>query len=231
MSEEKDEKSRIPLYASLGILLLLILSYFLIPSVQQFLDRSWEVLTSDDQERIQNWVDGFGVFGPLVLIFAMVAQMFLLVIPTILLMVVAILAYGPVWGSLIVFIAVFCASSVGYFLGRYLTEGHVAKIIGRKSERKVSQFIEDYGFWAVVITRINPFLSNDAISFVAGILKMGYWRFMAATLVGIAPLVLFIAIIGKSTGSLKVGLLWGSLISLAIFLLYVWWDKRRKKDH
>ncbi len=88
--------------------------------------------------------------------------------------------------------------------------------------------MEDYGFWAVIVTRLNPFLSNDAISFVGGILKMGYWRFIFATIVGIAPLTLFIAVIGKSTDSLKNGLLWGSLVSLVIFGLYVYWDKCKR---
>ncbi len=231
MAEAKENKSNIPLIVSVSLLLLVVLSYFLIPSVQEFLDHSWDVLSSEDEQRIQAWIDGFGAFGPLILILAMVAQMFMLVIPSILLMVVSILAYGPLWGSLIVFAAVFSASSVGYFLGRYLTEGRVAKLIGQKTEKKVSDFLKDYGFWAVIITRINPFLSNDAISFVAGILTMGYWRFIAATLIGIAPLTVFIAIIGRSTESLKTGLLWGSLVSLVVFLLYVGWDKKGRKHH
>lgn len=231
MAEKHEQKSRTPLYLSIGIVGAVVLSYFFIPQVQQFLDNSWDVLTSGDEKRMEAWVNGFGFMGPIILILAMIVQMFLLIIPTILLMVVSILAYGPIFGSLIVFAAVFCASTVGYFIGLYLTEGKVSQLIGQKTERKVSEFLEVYGFWAVIITRLNPFLSNDAISFVAGILKMGYWRFIGATLIGIAPLTIFIAIIGKSTQSLKTGLLWGSLVSLAIFLIYVWWDKRRKKDH
>ena len=96
-----------------------------------------------------------------------------------------------------------------------------------KMVNKISDFLDDYGFWAVIVTRINPFLSNDAISFVGGILKIGYWKFIGATLVGIAPLTIFIAIIGDSTQQLKSGLLWGSLVSLALFILYVYWDKRK----
>ncbi|NJX17605.1 TVP38/TMEM64 family protein, partial [Tamlana crocina] len=95
-----------------------------------------------------------------------------------------VLAYGPVWGSFIILAAVFSASSVGYFIGRYLGPVIVEKLIGHKNEKKISDFIDDYGFWAVIVTRLNPFLSNDAISFVAGILKMGYWKFIGATLVG-----------------------------------------------
>lgn len=223
------KKSKGPLYISISLVVVLVGSYFLIPSVQQFLDESWSVLTSNDNQRIQNWVDGFGWFGPLLLVLCMVAQMFLLVIPSLALMVVSILAYGPIWGSLIVLVSIFTASSIGYLIGRYFGPVIVEKLIGHKSEKKIADFLEDYGFWAVIVTRLNPFLSNDAISFVGGILKMGYWQFIGATLVGIAPLTVFIAIIGKSTDALKSGLLWGSLVSLVIFGLYVYWDKRKRK--
>lgn len=224
------KKSKLPLYISALIILTLILSYFFIPGVQNFFDEAWQVLTSNDNEKIKAWVANFGWFGPVVLILAMTLQMFLIVIPSIALMVVSVLAYGPVWGSSIILIAVFIASSVGYFIGRYFGPVLVEKLIGQKTEKKIGDFIEDYGFWAVIVTRLNPFLSNDAISFVGGILKMGYWKFIGATLVGIAPLTLFIAVIGNSTDELKTGLLWGSVVSLILFGLYVYWDKKKRNQ-
>lgn len=232
MSEPEEttsvKKSKAPLIISGIIIASLFLSYFFIPGVEQFFTEAWDVLTSNDEKRIEEWVSDFGWMGPSILILAMVAQMFLLVIPSIALMVVSVLAYGPFFGSLIIFAAIFTASSVGYFIGRYFGPVIVQKLIGPKNENKIEDFIEDYGFWAVIVTRINPFLSNDAISFVGGILKMGYWRFIGATLLGIAPLTIFIAVIGKSTDGLKTGLLWGSIVSLLIFILYVWWDKKKR---
>lgn len=229
--EEKNiniQKSRGPLIFSIIVIIILVGGYFFIPGMNDFFNEAWQVLTSNDERRIKLWVSNFGWVGPLVLITAMIAQMFLLVIPSIALMVVSILAYGPIGGSLIVFAAIFCASSVGYFIGRYFGPVIVQKLLGPKTESKISTFIDDYGFWAIIVTRINPFLSNDAISFVGGILKMGYWKFIGATLVGISPLILFIALIGDSTQELKTGLLWGSIVSLAVFILYVYWDKRKR---
>ena len=222
-------KSKAPLYISLALVASIVACYFLIPSAQEFMDNAWSVLTSGDKKRITQWVDGFGWFGPVILILAMIIQMFLIVIPTVALMVVSIIAYGPIWGSLIVFAAVFSASTIGYVIGRYFGPVIVEKLIGEKNEQKIADFIDDYGFWAVIVTRINPFLSNDAISFVGGILKMTYWKFIGATLVGIAPLTIFIAILGRSTDQLKSGLLWGSLVSLALFGAYVFWDKKKRK--
>ncbi|ELR73507.1 Alkaline phosphatase like protein [Fulvivirga imtechensis AK7] len=233
MANQKDDtpsvkQSKVPLYISLGIIAALVLSYFFIPGVQDFFNNAWRILTSDDEQRISAWVDQFGFWGPIVIISAMILQMFLIVIPTPLLMVVSVLAYGPIWGALLVLGAVFCASSIGYAIGAYLGPAIVGRILGRKSEKKVESFIEDYGFWAVVVTRLSPFLSNDAISFVGGILRMGYWRFIGATLIGISPLAILIAHLGQNSQRLKDGLLWGSIISIVLFIAYVWWDKKRK---
>ncbi|QED36894.1 TVP38/TMEM64 family protein [Antarcticibacterium arcticum] len=229
IEEASVKKSKAPLYISFVIVTSIVLAYFFIPEVQNFLNNAWDTLTSNEEKRIRSWVGDFGWIGPLVLILAMVLQMFLLVIPSIALMVVSILAYGPFFGSIIILLGIFAASTVGYIIGRYFGPVIVEKLIGHKSERKISQFLDDYGFWAIIVTRLNPLLSNDAISFVAGILKMGYWRFIGATLVGISPLIIFIAVLGDTTDGLKTGLLWGSIISLILFVGYVWWDKKRKK--
>ena len=226
---ETVKKSKAPLWFSLGIIGALALVYFLVPGVKQGLAEAWEVLMSDDQTRIQAWVNQFGWFGPLIIILAMIAQMFLLVIPSPLLMVVSVLAFGPIWGSVIILSAVFCASSVGYFIGAYLGPPVVGKILGPKGQQKVEDFIDDYGFWAIIVTRLAPFLSNDAISFVAGMLRMGYWRFIGATLLGITPLTIFIAWLGEDHERLKTGLIWASAVSIVGFGAYVWWDKKRKQ--
>ena len=224
------KQSKKPLYFSIGLIVVIVASYFLIPGVNEEFQKSWEILTSDDEVRIRKWVDQFGFFGPFVIIICMILQMFLLVIPTPLLMLVSVLAYGPIWGSIIILTAVFCASSVGYMIGAYLGPPAVQKILGPKGEKKVESFIEDYGFWAVIVTRLSPFLSNDAISFVGGMLRMGYWRFIGATLIGITPLTLLIAYLGEDNDRLQTGLIIGSAISLILFILYVLWDKKRKKQ-
>ncbi|GAB2768906.1 TVP38/TMEM64 family protein [Salinimicrobium soli] len=223
-------KSKTPLYTSLGIVAALVLSYFFIPQVQHFMDTAWSVLTSGNEQRVHEWVGQFGWFGPVVIVLTMILQMFLLVVPTPVLMVVAIVAYGPIWGSLILFAAIFIGSTIGYLIGRYLAPVVVEKLIGKKTEKKIASFIDDYGFWTVIVVRLSPFLSNDAISFVGGILKMGYWKFIGATMIGISPLIIFIAYLGGNYERLKTGLIWTSVISLVLFIAFVWWDKKVRKD-
>lgn len=207
----------------------MFLAYFLIPDFRNFLQEAWLILGSGDEERIKEWVSRFGWVGPAVIILGMTFQMFLMVIPSLALMIVSVLAYGPWLGSLIILTAIFSASSIGYLIGTYFGTLVIKKLIGDKTEQKMENFIEDYGFWAVVIVRLNPMLSNDAISFVAGILNMGYWRFIGASLLGIAPLTAFIAVMGESTERMKTGFIWLSVVSVLLFLLYLWWDKKLRK--
>lgn len=228
-ADATPKKSRLPLYLSLLLITILVICYLTVPSVNQFFQEAWNVLSSDDEARIKSWVEGFGWFGPALIVLAMVVQMFLLVIPTLVLMLVAVLAYGPIWGSVISFFSVVIASTIGYSIGRQLGTAFIARLLGENSFGKVRSFLKKYGFWAVAITRVNPFLSNDAISFASGILKMNYWKFSGATILGILPLIFLIAIAGKNINSLKNGLLWGSIGCLLIFVSYAIWDKRGKK--
>ena len=61
---------------------------------------------------------------------------------------------------------------------------------------------------------------------------MNYWKFIGATMLGITPLILFIAFLGEDYERLKTGLIWGSAICLVLFIAFVLWDRKRgrKKD-
>lgn len=227
--EDKFKQSKWPLILT-GILIgALVASYFIFPSFQQEVKNGWDVLTSGDEQRISEWVSQFGFWGPFFIILAMVAQMFLLVINAVALMLVAIIAYGSFWGSIIAISAVVVASTIGYWIGHGLGEVGVSKLIGRKTEKKVINFVDEYGVWAVVIARISPFLSNDAVSFVAGLARMGYFKFMGATLAGIVPLTILLAWLGENNERLETGLIWISVVSIVAFIGYIVYDKYIKK--
>jgi uncharacterized membrane protein YdjX (TVP38/TMEM64 family) len=218
-------QSRWPLIGSLVLIGGAVLAYFLIPGYEAFIDNAYRVLTSGDEARISSWVQQYGAWGPLFIVLITVAQMFLLVVNVMLVVLVAILAYGPWWGALLSVVSIVIASTIGYLIGRTLGPYTVYRLIGKESERKVEAAVERYGLGAVVLARISPFLSNDAISFVAGLVRMGYWRFMGATLAGIVPLVGLVAWLSEDMERLKTGLVWVSSVSLLGFVAYVVYDR------
>lgn len=215
---------------SFGILLIIVGLYFFWPSFHNSINELFAILASGDREKLHEFVKQFGIWGPVIIILSMVGQMFLVVIPSVALFVVSVLAYGPFWGSVIALLAVLVASTVGYTIGRWLGPVTVDKLITVKNREKIEGYVEKYGFWTVIIIRLSPFLSNDAISFVGGLLRMNYWKFMAATSIGILPLIGFIAYLGESNERLRTGMIWISVLSLIAFIAYIIYDQRKRNS-
>lgn len=229
-NKNKEKQSKWPLIISLVILLSLAGCYFLIPSFKEFVSQAYEVLSSGNKDKVSQWVNQFGAWGPVLVVVMMVLQMFLIVVPSPLLIIVAILAYGPIWGSLLSIASIAVASSVGYWIGRYLGEVTVDRLIGRKKEEQLEYYVDKFGAWTVIITRLSPLFSNDAISFAGGLFCMGYWKFIGATLAGITPLVALMAYLGENSDRLKTGLIWVSAVSLAGLIFYIIYDKRKRRS-
>jgi len=227
--KQSAKTSKTPWIISGSFITLLLAGYFLWPAFQETINEAWQVLTSGDQKRISGWVSQFGFWGPAFIIGFMVAQMFLVVVNVVALMVVAVLAYGPVWGSVISVVGIFVASTVGYLLGRGLGPATIGKFLGAKTQKKVAEQVERYGIWAVVLARISPLISNDAISIVAGIVKMPYQKFMLATAGGIIPLTLLIAYLGQNIDRLKIGLIVVSVVGVVGLVAYYIYDRRKQK--
>ncbi|MDX1531894.1 MAG: hypothetical protein R3362_10250, partial [Rhodothermales bacterium] len=83
----------------LGMLAALVGAYFLWPGFQAFVDEGYGVLSSEDQERVEQWVSGYGPWGFAVIVALMLMQTLIPLLPSILAMVAAVLAYGPFLGG------------------------------------------------------------------------------------------------------------------------------------
>lgn len=208
----------------LALLLALGASYFAWPAFREFVQEAYGVVATGDEERIQSWVRGYGSWGVVVLIGLMFLQAVVAVLPSIATMVASILAYGPLWGGALAWGGMMLTGSFMYGVGQLLGRAAVERFIGEKTSRRVEKIVERYGSWAVVIARLTPFSSSDAVSFTAGALCMGYFRFLLAMGAGTLPLTVLIAWLGQDTGRLKLGLGILSVVSIVAFLGHLAWQ-------
>jgi len=227
LASKPKTPSKWPLFISIGLLAALGLCYWLLPGFRHAIQDAWHMLTNDDEKQFREWIKQFGFAGPIVLVLVMVVQMFLFIIPNILVMMIAINGYGPVWGSVISFLGVFASSTTGYLIGRYLSPATVSRFVSEKNRERISAFIKDYGVAAIAITRLSS-LSNDSLGFVTGLLKMDYKRYILATMGGITPLIVLLALYGKN-GKIEKALIWIASISLIVLIVYIIIDKRKKR--
>src|SRR6186997_836525 len=135
---------KLPFLISFSLLSSVVILYLIIPSFRDFVKQAFDVLTSDDETLIKQWVSKFKMAGPLTLILLMVIQMFLFVVPNVFVMMVAIVSYGPVWGAVISFLGVFASSSAGYIIGKYLGPVTVNKLLSTSAQAKTTDFIQHY---------------------------------------------------------------------------------------
>ena len=226
---KKKNSHNILFWISLALLAGLVASYFIFHDFKHGVDEAYNVITSEDNDRINAWVKQFGALGPIILIVAMTAQMFLFVIPNLLLFIIATLCYGPIWGSLICLSGVFISSSFGYLIGKKLGPGAIDRFVSEKAQERISNFVKRYGAKAVGILRLSS-LASDGLGFVAGMLEMEYKKFIVATMSGIFPVVLLIAIFGNN-GKIETALIWLAAISVGALIMYIILDKKRRKAH
>ena len=227
VKDKQKKTSKLPLILSLSVLAALVALYFLSPGFHEAIQEAYEVLTSEDEERIREWVSQFGAWGPLVILVGMILQMFLFIIPNILLILICILSYGPIWGGLLAWFGIFLASTVGYFIGNKLSPVIVDRFVSPKTQDKLQDFISHYGMKAIFVLRLSS-LSNDGLSLVAGLLEMKYRRFITATMLGMTPLIAALAILGDR-GKIEKGLIYIGGFLIICLIAYIIIDKRRGK--
>lgn len=203
----------------LALALTLGAMYAFIPDVRVAVNEAYAVMVSGDRERIGAWVEGFGAWGPLTLLALNLLQTVLAFIPALPIMVVAVLAYGPLWGSLLAWTGLLCAASLGYGLGKVFGDPFVRRHLRPETAARVRAAVDRYGLWAVAVTRLTPLIPTDAVSVLAGVAGMGFWRFLMATAAGTAPVCLLLALFGANFEGLLWALGGATLLAVAAFVL------------
>lgn len=214
-----------------AVILGLGILYFTFAPFQAAVIEAWNILTSGDQDRINQYVQQFGIWGPLAIIVFTILQMFLIIFPSWIPIIVAVMAYGFWWGVLISLTGIALASTIGFYIGKKLKGSIVGSLLSKKNYKKTEYWIKNYAFGTVILFRISPFFSNDGISFLAGIFGMNYKKFILATFTGMIPLALAIGYFSANLDRLEEGLYWIGGIGTLLYGVYIYLDhKKRKKS-
>ncbi len=91
---------------------------------------------------------------------------------------------------------------LGAILCFYITKiyGSTAaeKFVSSKLLDKTDNFFDEYGNYAILIARLLPFISFDAVSYAAGLTNMEFWSFFWATGIGQLPATIVYSILGEN---------------------------------
>jgi uncharacterized membrane protein YdjX (TVP38/TMEM64 family) len=183
MSEEEGGKSRALLWAA-AVLLALLGVWFLLP-VKQWLD-GFEAYVAD-----------LGVWGFLLFGLAYVVGTVLLA-PGLALTLAAAFAFG-LWAFPLVMVAATTGAALAFLIGRYAVRGAVARLVqDRPVLKAVERAIAEDGGKIVLLMRLSPLVPFNLQNYAFGVTGVGFWPYVAATFVGIAPGALVFVLVGAA---------------------------------
>lgn len=182
-------------------------------------------------ETVRDFIVSKGVWGPLLFVVGNALRP-LVFFPAIILGIAGGLAFGPLWGTVYLVIGTLLGAALCFWVARVLGCDGLFRVFSRwVSPETVERLTTQNAFKTVLILRFLPILPWDAVSFVAGISKMRFWPYFAATAIGSIPGAIAFSFVGDSLGRPISVALWTIAVSVLIFCLpavYNWTVQRRQ---
>ena len=122
------------------------------------------------------------------------------------------IVYGSVVGGLVGSFALITSGLLAYFLMRSHAWRFLVRLVGQKYLDKMGGFFDRSGTWAIVLTRSLPYSIPEAMTFLAGLSRMPFEKFLTAMVVGSIPTAFVFAGVGAG---------WANQPLLALTISYV----------
>jgi len=156
------------------------------------------VLPSAD--RIRNWVDGFGLAGPVVFI-PLSAALGCLLVPGPALAGAAGLLFGTALGTPVALAAAVLTAVCQMLIARHLAGRHANALLPERA-RRFDELLERRGFFAVLYLRLVPGVPFHLTNYAAGLTRLRARDLAAGTAIGSAPRAFAYVALGGNLGDL-----------------------------
>ena len=143
--------------------------------------------------------------------------------------------FGWIPGAVLSWTSSMAGAALCFYIAKFYGREVVEKLTSKTALNSVDVFFTKYGKYAILISRLLPFVSFDIVSYAAGLTSMSFWPFFWATGLGQLPATLVYSYVGGMlTGGAQTfvtGLL--VLFSLTVIVFMVkkmWGDKALDKS-
>ena len=172
----------------LAVLAVLAVVYFTVPAVRNYVGQMAGVLASADVGAVADYIRSYGATAAVISFALMVFSSVVAPLPAFLITFANAAIFGWWQGAILSWSSAMAGAALCFFLARSL---------GR-------DMVEKYGRNTILICRLLPFVSFDAVSYFAGLTPIGFWAFFWATGVGQLPAtVVYSYVGGMLTGGVK----------------------------
>ena len=176
----------------------------------------------ESQERVQEWVRGFGPWAPLISIALNGAQVLLAPIPGQIVGLANGYLYGIWLGTLYSMIGLVLGRAMAMVLGRWFGRGLVERLVKREQLEKWDRLAHRRGPLFFFLIFLFPFLPDDLVCFIVGLSLLPIPRMVVLSALGGLPGVFVSCWVGAYATNLP-WWAWIPLVGGAIALAWVFW--------
>ena len=162
------------------------------------------------------WIEGYGVWGPVVIIAAMATAILVAPLPSAPIALAAGAIYGHTWGTLYVLVGAEIGAISAFAIARYLGRDVLMKWFGSQLNRGLTGS-QNFLTLSVFASRMMPFISFDIVSYAAGLTVIKFWRFAFATFAGVIPVSFLLAHFGSEMVTAEVDRILLAIVAIGLF--------------
>ena len=218
----------------IGLILIAILIYMFVPSVNRGLNTIMKMFATGDFEVVKAFVASYGIYAAIVSFLLMVLQSIVAPLPAFLITFANANLFGWWKGAILSWSSAMVGAGLCFYIARILGRDVVEKLTSKSGLKNIDDFFEKHGKMSILIARLLPFISFDIVSYAAGLTSMSFLSFFVATGIGQLPATIVYSIVGGMlTGGARImvtGLLILFGLSFLILLIrQVYVEKQKKK--
>lgn len=204
MEQKPNKKKNLTKLYILAVLVALCLVYFLVPPVNAYVNQVASVLGSANVDAVVEFIRSYGAYAMAFSFALMVFQSVIAPLPAFLITFANAAIFGWWQGAILSWTSSMAGAALCFYLARALGRDTVEKYAGKGALASVEGYFEKYGSRTILVCRLLPFVSFDAISYFAGLTPIKFWPFFIATGVGQLPATIIYSYVGGMlTGGVK----------------------------
>lgn len=186
--------------------------------------------TEIDAKPFRDWIDGFGLWGPVIFVAVMAFSVLFAPIPNVPIFVAAGVAWGPVVGSVYTMTGLMIGSALAFYAARLLGRRHLPRLIGTKAAERLDTTVDAMGGRLVFWSRMLPAINFDWISFIAGLTGMRFTVFFVYSFLGMLLPTVIVVVAGDGLSHdfrVTLGMAAAWVLGIVLSAAYFWQRRRR----
>ncbi len=154
-------------------------------------------LIYSNPETVKQFITGFDILAPIILILLLALQIIIFVIPGPIFIIAGGYAFGTILGGIYSLIGVTLGSIFVFYLSKKFGRPFVVKMVNKRDLEHFDVYFKKKGKLALFISRVIPILFPiDVVSFAAGLTSLSYKDYIIMSFLGFIPQVFILTFFG-----------------------------------